>query len=861
MNPAQLSALRALSRKETLEFWDKAEKIGEKNGDFIQVVRNLCLADLYYLLVRVCGRKDMLNDFAFERCREVEANPDNYLDLWAREHFKDLADDTPMLTANRGWTTHGQLEVGDKVFSPEGKEISVIALSERYTTSKCYRITFHDKSEIVAGAGHLWKLRVKHKLRIANSEDRLVTFTEQIVTTENLSRSTRCDVGVSEPLERPVAQLPIDPYVFGAWLGDGTSSNAMITCAYSDIEIIERIRVKGVSADERKSSNQNTGSYRLDCGIQGKKGAGMTGLLRRLGILNNKHIPDIYMNASIYQRMELLRGLMDTDGTCNDRGTATFANANEQLANQVYDLAAGLGLRPRIAGRSFKSDAKKTKDGRYYFWQVSFQAHKDSNPFALKRKADRAIESYLHRDTRLVRGIEQIPSVPTRCIQVEGGMYLAGRELIPTHNSSIITFGLTIQDILKDPEVTFGLFSHTRPIAKAFLRQIMREFESNKVLHAAFPDILWGSDIRAAPKWSEDDGIIVKRKTNPKEATVEAWGLVDGQPTSKHYKKLLYDDIVVQGSVSNPEMIQKTMTALEQSYNLGVATHLCRRFVGTRWHFSDAYRTIKDRGTAIPREHPGRIGGTEEGESVFWSDEIHLQKRRDMGPYTYAAQILLNPKADAMQGFKREWLNKYKKLSPEKLNWYLLVDAASSKKKGSDYTSIWAVGLGVDNNYYCIPVVRDRLNLKERSDALFAAHREYKPKEPVRYEKYGLMSDIEHMQSRMEQENYRFKIQEVGGQTSKADRIKRLLPLFEAGRIWIPESRYVTDWQKVPVDLINSFIEEEYMAFPVGLHDDMLDALARIAEPDFPLVWPKEKKKDAYVPPTYNLNPQTAWMV
>lgn len=435
-----------------------------------------------------------------------------------------------------------------------------------------------------------------------------------------------------------------------------------------------------------------------------------------------------------------------------------------------------------------------------------------------------------------------------RCREVEanpdGYLDLWAREHF---KSSIITFGLTIQDILKDPEVTFGIFSHTRPIAKAFLRQIMRELESNLVLNAAFPDILWGNSIKDAPKWSEDEGLIVKRKTNPKEATVEAWGLVDGQPTSKHYKKLIYDDIVVQGSVSNPEMIQKTMTALEQSYNLGVATHLCRRFVGTRWHFNDAYRTIKDRGTAIPREHPGRLGGTEEGESVFWSDEIHLQKRRDMGPYTYAAQILLNPKADAMQGFKREWLRKYKTIKQDKLNWYLLVDAASSKKKGSDYTSIWAVGLGTDQNYYCIPLVRDRLNLKERSDALFAAHREHKPKQ-VRYEKYGLMSDIEHMQSRMEQENYRFKIDEVGGQTSKQDRIKRLLPLFEAGRIWLAESRYVTDWQKVPVDLIHSFIEEEYMAFPVGLHDDMLDALSRIAEPDLKLVWPMEAKKESPVP-------------
>ena len=424
--------------------------------------------------------------------------------------------------------------------------------------------------------------------------------------------------------------------------------------------------------------------------------------------------------------------------------------------------------------------------------------------------------------------------------------------------SSIITFGLTIQNILQDPEVTFGIFSHTRPIAKAFLRQIMRELETNETLQAAFPDVLWGQNVKDAPKWSEDDGIIVRRKSNPNEATVEAWGLVDGQPTSKHFKVLLYDDIVVQASVTTPEMIQKTMTAVEQSYNLGTTPGI-RRFTGTRWHFNDAYRTLVERRTAKPREHPGKMGGTEDGESVFWPEEIHQAKRRDMGPYTYAAQILLNPKADALQGFRREWLRKYKTLKQEKMNWYLVCDGASSKKRGSDYTAMWAVGLGVDGNYCCVPEVRDRLNLKERADRLFDLHRKYRPLQ-VRYEKYGLMADIEHFQQRMENENYRFTITEVAGQTSKEDRVKRLIPLFEAGRIWLPESLHVTDWQKVPVDNVRAFVEEEYMAFPVGLHDDMLDALARIAEPDLKLVFPKAEKPE-YIPPRIEAaRPQVSWM-
>ena len=424
--------------------------------------------------------------------------------------------------------------------------------------------------------------------------------------------------------------------------------------------------------------------------------------------------------------------------------------------------------------------------------------------------------------------------------------------------SSIITFGLTIQNILQDSDVTFGIFSHTRPIAKAFLRQIMRELEANETLQAAFPDVLWGRNLKDAPKWSEDDGIIVRRKSNPNEATVEAWGLVDGQPTSKHFKVLLYDDIVVQASVTTPEMIQKTMTAVEQSYNLGTTPGL-RRLTGTRWAFSDAYRTIIDRGTAIPREHPGRIGGSESGDSVFWSEETHAQKRRDMGPYTYACQILLNPRADALQGFRREWLRHYSTTQKDKMNSYICVDAASSKKRGSDFTSMAVIGLGPDQNYYLLDLVRDRLNLAERLAHLFELHRTWKPKQ-VRYERYGMMADIDAIKAEQERQNYRFDITEVAGQTSKEDRIKRLIPIFEQGRFYLPKSLHKTNWEGTVIELVRSFVEEEYAAFPVGVHDDMLDSMSRICEPDLKLIWPKEQKPEYVPPPPQYDNVGTSWM-
>lgn len=501
-------------------------------------------------------------------------------------------------------------------------------------------------------------------------------------------------------------------------------------------------------------------------------------------------------------------------------------------------------------------------EGALQFWDLAEKRGRAEGEMAFRRMKRDLIQSDLYY--LLVRGCGRVdmvhPWVFKRVREVEadpdGYLDLWSREHF---KSSTITFGLTIQNILNDPEVTFGIFSHTRPIAKAFLRQIMREFESNKVLHLCFPDVLWGQDTRAAPKWSEDDGIIVRRKSNPNEATIEAWGLVDGQPTSKHFKVLLYDDVVVGASVTTPEMIEKTMMRLEESYNLGQAGGV-RRFVGTRWHFNDCYKTITDRKTVQLRCHPATDDGTETGNPVYWTRDVLVAKRRDMGPYTFATQILLNPRADAMQGFRREWLRHYKTAGDAKnMVKYVLVDSANAKRKESDYTAMWVVGLGRDGNYYVLDMVRDRLNLTERTKRLFDLHAKWAPKE-VRYEKYGLMADIDHIKTTQDIDHYHFDIREVGGQTPKDDRIKRLLPLFEQGRIYLPTSFHVTDYQGETRDLVHDFIEDEYAAFPVSGHKDMLDSLSRIAEPDLKLTWPKaEKPREDPVLPRI-ADQSVAWM-
>lgn len=438
-----------------------------------------------------------------------------------------------------------------------------------------------------------------------------------------------------------------------------------------------------------------------------------------------------------------------------------------------------------------------------------------------------------------------------RCKDVEkspdGHIDLWARE---HYKSTIITFGKSIQDILcshgdgalVDRECTIGIFSHTRPIAKGFLRQIKSEFENNELLKKLFPDILYQDPEKEAPKWSEDGGLVVKRKSNPKESTVEAHGLIDGQPISVHFTHLLYDDVVVPASCTSPEMMVKTSDALSMSFNLG-AHGGCKRFIGTRYHFNDAYKTVMDRGTAKPRIHPATHDGTMTGNPVLLTKAQLDEKRRDMGPYIFASQMLQDPKGDETQGMQRAWVtDKHSGVGWKGMNTYLLFDPASAKKKSSDYTAAWAVGLAPDRRVYILDIVRDRLNLVQRTKLLFDWHRKYDPLDS-RYEKYGKDSDIEHILSEQKRQNYRFPITTVGGTTPKNDRIKRLIPYFEQGRIVLPRTLHYTAYDGKTYDLVHDFIEQEFMGFPVGTHDDMLDALARLLEPGLTLLWPKPKKR------------------
>lgn len=410
--------------------------------------------------------------------------------------------------------------------------------------------------------------------------------------------------------------------------------------------------------------------------------------------------------------------------------------------------------------------------------------------------------------------------------------------------STIITQNGIIGDILNDPEGCTCLFSFNRPSAKRLASPIIRELETNVLLKELFPDILWQDPRKEAPKWNQDEGYICRRRFNPPTPTLMVSGLVDGQPTGMHFKYLRYDDAETVDTVRSPEMLDKAEEALRLSYNIGITGIGRRSWVGTIYTFNDLYlRGIND-GTMKPRIYAATKDGKFDGEPRLWTREQLAAKIREYGTYVASCQLFLNPVADSGQSFRREWIQYWGASHYNSLNRYITVDPANSKKADSDWTVFTVHGLGADKNYYVIKRIRDRLGLQERANVLFRLHQEYRPI-GVGYEQYGLQADISYIQEQMDIRNYRFGITPLGGKLSKIERVKRLMPLYETGRVYLPASEpYEQRYDAKIVDLQRIYEDDEFVAFPYPVHDDMLDCQARILDTELGATFPDGDHKD-----------------
>jgi len=362
-----------------------------------------------------------------------------------------------------GWKRNGDLVYGDIVFDERGKSCRVVKAFDVTVPDQCFRLTFDDGSQMEASAEHKWltfsatelaaltrrdpewraKRRARRESRAAGIKSAVFTAslmarnkanpppslplpTGTVCTTVELYESlyvrngSRANhaVPLAGTLELPDIDLPLDPYMLGAWLGDGTASAGSITTA--DIEIVE--------AFQQFNIHKTSGKYQYGT-------FGLRPILRQMGVFRNKHVPPVYLRSSRRQRMALVQGLMDTDGTANESGSVGFTNTNKRIVDALWELIVSLGWKARIV----ESRAKLNGRDCGPMWSITWTP--SEYVFRLARKRDR--QKLATRRTTKFRYIVDcapIPSVAMRCIAVDSPshLYLAGRSMVPTHNSDAL---------------------------------------------------------------------------------------------------------------------------------------------------------------------------------------------------------------------------------------------------------------------------------------------------------------------------------------------------------------------------------------------------------------------------------------
>lgn len=335
-----------------------------------------------------------------------------------------------------GFKRMGDIQPGDLVLGGDGRPCRVLVAHEILHDRPCYEVRLTGDVRIVADADHLWEVqdtlgRMKQIYREGAREDdsiqrkaviqddvlsRIITTEEMLETLKYCDRSSNWSIQI-DSVKGETKVLPIDPYVFGYWLGDGTGVQGAITVHRDDQPYLrERVEAAGYGWSPRPGDHRG-----FSIGI-----LGLQKQLRLSGLLGNKHIPIEYLRASEEQRWTLLQGLMDSDGHVGKQGTCEFANFNKRLLWDVVELTASLGLKP---GRP--------SEHRFCFKSAGLPV------VTLPRKAARITNRRGEDDWRYVKEIEQVKSRPVRCITVDSPdqTFMVTERFIRTHNCYLVGFG------------------------------------------------------------------------------------------------------------------------------------------------------------------------------------------------------------------------------------------------------------------------------------------------------------------------------------------------------------------------------------------------------------------------------------
>jgi hypothetical protein len=378
-------------------------------------------AKKYYTIVHAVKGEMLIKLYEYqERLLDCFQNNKAVILCSPRQAGKALDLNTPIMTPN-GFKKMGDLNVGDFIYGKDGKKTKITFITETMVNREVYDVAFDNDDVIRADADHLWTINIGG-----------IKGTKTLTTVELLKLKEKCNdqprppsiyINYTKPLDFEHKELPISPYVLGLWIGDGSTRDGRITCSSDDyIFYKEKFKEYGYEVSEFRldKRTQITGNFNV---------VGLSHKLTLLGMKKGKFIPDEYVFNSIENRLDFIRGLMDSDGYCNTRGSCQFYQSDELIIDKVRTILSSLGI-------------KNTKN-------IKQTTHKDAHSlsfctqqkvFHLPRKLDRQkLMKNNPKNTRIyLSSIEKTKSVPVRCLQVDNSdhLFLCGETLIPTHNTT-----------------------------------------------------------------------------------------------------------------------------------------------------------------------------------------------------------------------------------------------------------------------------------------------------------------------------------------------------------------------------------------------------------------------------------------
>lgn len=791
----------------------------------------------------------------------IQGKIDRLMILTCPRHGKQCAVETPILTTS-GWKNHGDLHPGDYVFHPSGTPIRVLAVTD--PAPQDIEIEFSNGEVIRTHENHEW--RVINTGRRPNQEQVLETHAMEGRVWQG--RNSRFKLPPVAPIQNERLEYFVEPYVLGAWLGDGSCGKPVLNNSREDADILQREFEALEYTVSAEWTHADTGVVTTSFARQG-----LGKDLRALGIYYEKAIPEIYLRGSDEQRMDLLAGLMDTDGHVEaSTGRCRLVTTSEALRDGVYDLCAGLGFRPYVTMQPPALSSGGVQ-GRENVWTVGFQPDRPLHTKIPRRQVTR----FADRRRIAITDIRRVEPHMGNCIQVdaEDGMYLVGRSLIPTHNSELASRRFPAFALGIDPTLHFISASATMPLAQDFggeVRNIIWSPEYQEI----FPEITLAEDTTAKNLWKTDQG-----------GTYFATG-VGGRPIGRGADIFMIDDPF--GSMEDAE--SPTQRRKVQQWYQGTVYNRLQPggkivLINHRMHEDDLSAFLlneeKNGGDqwfvlcmpAILNAEAAKYLGKKPDEAL-WPEAYPLEAldriKRNSGKRAWAGLYMQEPK-DAEDGiFDRNWFKLWPAGKPFPYFEFIVqsYDTAFTDETKNDPTAAVTIGIWIDNRkdtpvynamvidawseHMAYPTLRKRMRTEynmqygaswELKDPFGQDGPTVRPDleihdlrnpmyGPQAFQPGGRRADMVLVEDKGSGMAVKQELNLAGlpvkgyqpGRRGKTSRANAMAIYAENGKVWIPESEtrkgHVVDWADDLVSQLCSFKFEGSIA-----HDDYVDAFTQ----------------------------------